>query len=86
MKKFWHIFLLIFAVIMTACENSPAHHYDDDDDDKPSGGGGKDTTASGISELTPEGDKTLLCPAMDTTNKLDGYINEKGEFAIPGEY
>ena len=87
MKKFWYVFVLVFAVMLIACENSPAHHYDDDDDDdKPSGGGGKDTTASGISELTPEGDKTLLWPAMDTTNNLYGYINEKGEFAIPGEY
>lgn len=89
MKKIWYLFALIFAVMFSACENGPKNPGGDGNGDGgnggSSGGGGSDDTYV-AHELTPEGDKTLLWPALDTTNNMYGYINEKGEIAIPGRY
>ena len=95
MKKIWYLFAVIFAVMFTACENGPQNPggggsggsggSGDGGSGGSSGGSGSEDTYV-APELTPEGDKTLLWPALDTTNNMYGYINEKGEIAIPGRY
>ena len=88
MKKIWYLVAVIFAVTFIACENGPQNANGGNNgggSGNSSGGDGDDDTYV-AHELTPEGDKTLLWPALDTTNNMYGYINEKGEIAIPGRY
>ena len=88
MKKIWYLVAVIFTVTFIACENGPQNANGGNNgggSGNSSGGDGDDDTYV-AHELTPEGDKTLLWPALDTTNNMYGYINEKGEIAIPGRY
>ena len=37
-------------------------------------------------QFSPTNDTTKLWPAYDTENNLYGYIDQKGEFKIKGQY
>ena len=80
-KTLFFLALMCSALMLVSCEQ--ASRGGGGGGGESSGGGGGGGTTAGT---TPQEDKTKLWPAQEDNGSLWGYINEKGEMAIPAVF
>ena len=81
-KTLFFLALMCSALMLISCEQASRGGGGGGSESPGGGGGGGGTTAG----TTPQEDKTKLWPAQEDNGSLWGYINEKGEMAIPANF